>query len=77
LTPSALDTSISEQRLEQDHQRIKRGIRPMLGCKSFRSVIATLSGIEMIHMLHKYQLRDAHAANLSITKQFEILVTTN
>lgn len=48
-------------RVEQDHRRIKRRVRPMLGFKSFKSAAATLSGIEMVHMLRKHQLQDAHA----------------
>ncbi|WP_281408110.1 hypothetical protein [Rhizobium sp. P32RR-XVIII] len=35
---------------------------------------ATLSGIEMIHMLRKRQLQDAHTSSLSIAGQFETLV---
>ena len=61
-------------RIEQDHRRIKRRVRPMLGFKSFKSAVATLSGIEMIHMLRKRQLQDAHTASLSIAEQFETLV---
>lgn len=36
-------------RIEQDHRRIKRRVRPMLGFKPFASTSATLAGIEMIH----------------------------
>lgn len=60
-------------RIEQDHQRIKRRVRPMLGFKSFKPAVATLSGIEMIHMLRKRQLQDAHTASLLIAEQFENL----
>ncbi len=60
-------------RIEQDHRRIKRRVRPMLGFKSFKSAVATLSGIEMIHMLRKRQLQDAYAANPSISDQVESL----
>jgi transposase-like protein len=60
-------------RIEQDHRRIKRRVRPMLGFKSFKSAVATLSGIEMIHMLRKRQLQDAYAANPSISNQVESL----
>lgn len=63
-------------RIEQDYRRIKRRVRSMLGFKSFRSAVATLSSIEMIHTLRKHQLQDAHTASLSIAKQFETLVTT-
>jgi transposase-like protein len=35
-------------RIEQDHRRIKRRVRPMLGFKSFASACAILDGIEMV-----------------------------
>jgi putative transposase len=35
-------------RIEQDHRRIKRRVRPMLGFKSPISASITLSGIEMV-----------------------------
>ncbi|MGZ9724282.1 IS6 family transposase, partial [Rhizobium miluonense] len=37
-------------RIEQDHRRIKRRIRSMLGFKSTASAEVILSGIEMVHM---------------------------
>jgi len=43
--------------VEQDHRAIKRLVRPMLGFKSFRSATVTLSGIELMHMIRKGQLR--------------------
>jgi len=43
--------------VEQDHRAIKRLVRPMLGFKSFRSAHVTLTGIELMHMLRKGQLR--------------------
>jgi putative transposase len=43
--------------VEQDHRGVKRVTRPMLGFKSFRSAAATLSGIELMHMIRKGQLR--------------------
>ena len=41
--------------VEQDHRRIKRKTRPMLGFKSFRSAAATITGIELVHQLRKRQ----------------------
>jgi len=61
-------------RIEQGHLRIKRRVIPMLGFKSFRCAVATLSGIEMIHTLRKRQLQDARTASLSNAKQFETLL---
>ena len=60
-------------RIEQDHRRIKRRVRPMLGFKSFTSATATLAGIEMIHMMRKRQARYVYNPNPSIAEQFEII----
>ena len=43
--------------VEQDHRAVKRLVRPMLGFKSFRSAAVTLTGIELMHMIRKGQLR--------------------
>jgi putative transposase len=60
-------------RIEQDHRRIKRRIRPMLGFKSQVSAAATLDGIEMVHMMRKRQARFAFTPVPSLAEQFEIL----
>ena len=44
-------------RIEQDHRRIKRRVRPMLGFKSPISVGIILSDIEMVLMVRKRQAR--------------------
>jgi putative transposase len=59
--------------IEQDHRRIKRRIRPMLGFKSAITAAIILSGIEMIHMMRKRQARYAFNPNPSLAEQFEIL----
>ena len=41
--------------LEQDHRRIKRRIRPMLGFQSFKTANRTLKGIEAMAMMIKEQ----------------------
>jgi putative transposase len=41
--------------VEQDHRFVKRITKPMLGFKAFHSADATLSGIELHHMLRKGQ----------------------
>lgn len=41
--------------VEQDHRFIKKLIKPMMGFKAFHSVSATLTGIELHHMLRKEQ----------------------
>jgi putative transposase len=60
-------------RIEQDHRRIKRRVRSILGFKSFASARATLDGIEMIHMMRKRQARYAYNPSPSIAEQFDIL----
>lgn len=60
-------------RIEQDHRRIKRRIRSMLGFKSQASAAIILSGIEMIHMMRKRQARYAFNPSPSIAEQFDIL----
>jgi hypothetical protein len=42
--------------VEQDHRLIKRIIKPMLGFKSFLSACATISSIEIMHMIRKKQV---------------------
>lgn len=60
-------------RIEQDHRRIKRRIRSMLGFKSFSSAAATLAGIEMIHMMRKRQARFAFNPAPTLQEQFEAI----
>ncbi|UVK48163.1 IS6 family transposase (plasmid) [Mesorhizobium sp. AR07] len=55
-------------RIEQDHRRIKRRVRPMLGFKSTATASTILSGIEMMR-----QARYAFNPNPSLAEQFEIL----
>jgi transposase-like protein len=58
--------------VEQDHRAVKRVTRPMLGFKSFRSAAATLSGIELMHMIRKGQSRARR--KLRPAQQFYALV---
>ncbi len=60
-------------RIEQDHRRIKRRIRSMLGFKSTASAATILSGIEMIHIMRKRQARYAYNPAPSLAEPFEIL----
>jgi putative transposase len=60
-------------RIEQDHRAIKRRIRPMLGFKSMASARVILSGIEMVHMMRKGQVKYACRSQLSLAEQFNIL----
>ena len=56
--------------IEQDHRRVKRQCRPMLGFKRFRSAQITLAGFELIHMLKKGQMRTTRGKRLSPVEQF-------
>jgi putative transposase len=60
-------------RIEQDHRRSKRRVRPMLGFKSLATASIILSGIEMVHMMRKRQARFAFNPTPSIAEQFTIL----
>ena len=60
-------------RIEQDHRRIKRRVRPMLGFKAFSSAAVTLAGIEMVHMMRKRQGRFAFNPAPSLKEQFETI----
>ena len=42
--------------VEQDHRAVKRITRPMLGFKAFDAAHDTLIGIELMHMIKKWQL---------------------
>jgi putative transposase len=44
--------------VEQDHRAIKRRTRPMLGFKDFRCARILLSGIELMHMIRKGQMKN-------------------
>ena len=61
-------------RVEQDHRRIKCHIRPKLGFKSTVCADIILSGIEkMVRMMRKRQARRTSNPNPSMTEQFEVL----
>jgi len=59
--------------VEQDHRRIKRQCRAMLGFKSFSSAQRTLAGIELINMIKKGQMRATRGDRLSPAEQFYAL----
>nr|WP_309402197.1 IS6 family transposase [Aminobacter niigataensis]WMD00137.1 IS6 family transposase [Aminobacter niigataensis] len=60
-------------RIEQDHRRIKRRVRTMLGFKAFPAATATLGGIEMVHMMRKRQGRVAFNPAATLKEQFEAI----
>jgi len=41
--------------VEQDRRWIKRVLKPKLGLQNFESALALISGIEIMHLLHKQQ----------------------
>ncbi len=60
--------------IEQDHRRVKRRIRSMLGFKSEAAARTTLAGIELVHMMRKQQGVFATAKAPSLKRQFAELV---
>jgi len=60
-------------RIEQDHRRINRRVRPMLGFKAFTAATVTLAGIEMVNMMRKRQSRFAFNPTPSLQEQFEAI----
>ena len=60
--------------VEQDHRALKRIVRPMMGFKDFRYARIILSGVEVMHMIRKGQMKgdDTHR---SVAEQFYSLVT--
>ena len=59
--------------VEQDHRRIKRITRPMMGFKNFHAAQKTLAGIELMAMLKKGQMKKNLAGSLSPVEQFYAL----
>ncbi len=57
-------------RVEQDHRRVKRRTGPMLGFKSFRTARRTLAGVEALAMLTKGQVRAVPANDMSAQRAF-------
>ena len=56
--------------VEQDHRRIKRRVRPMLGFKRFVTARRTLAGIEAMAMLAKGQVRAVSANDIRAQQAF-------
>ncbi|SIT48379.1 hypothetical protein BN2475_990009 [Paraburkholderia ribeironis] len=44
--------------IEEDHRAIKQIIRPMMGFEDFRCSRIILSGVEVIHMIRKGQMKN-------------------
>jgi transposase, IS6 family len=56
--------------VEQDHRRIKRRTRPMLGFKRFVTARRTLAGVEAMAMLTKGQVRAVPANDMPAQRAF-------
>lgn len=61
--------------IEQDHRRIKRRIRSMLGFKSEAAASITLAGIKLIHMVRRLQGVCVLTAPRSLKRQCTALTT--
>ncbi len=57
-------------RVEQDHRRVKRRTGPMLGFESFRTARRTLAGIEAMAMLAKGQVRAVRGDDIPAQRSF-------
>jgi transposase-like protein len=60
--------------VEQDHRAIIRIAKPMMGFKDFRCARIILSGIEVMHMIRKGQLKVTKGIAVSSAEQFYSLV---
>jgi len=60
--------------IEQDHRAIKRLTRPMLGFKDFRCARIILSGIEIMHMIRKGQMKTEDGTHPCVAEQFYSVV---
>jgi len=59
--------------IEQDHRRVKRITRLMLGFKNFHAARSTLAGIELVAMLKNGQRKNNMVGTLSPAEQFYAL----
>jgi transposase-like protein len=60
--------------VEQDHRAIKRITRPMMGFKDFRCARIILSGIEVMHMIRKGQMKDAGIQRTAAEKFYALVM---
>ena len=61
--------------IEQDHRRIKRLTRPMLGFKTFDAAQRTLAGIEVMAMIKKGQMKIQVSQEQTFAQMFYSLAT--
>jgi transposase-like protein len=60
--------------IEQDHRRIKRLTRPMLGFKNLYAAQRTLAGMELMAMIKKGQIQTSAGDKPSSAEQFYAIV---
>jgi len=60
--------------VEQDHRAVKRIIQPMMGFKDFRCARIILSGIEIMHMIRKGQMRDDDVAAAAADQFYSLAI---
>jgi putative transposase len=61
--------------VEQDHRAIYRPTRPMLGFNDFNCARVILSGIELMHMIKKRQVKCSGRNSLAASQKFYSLVS--
>ncbi len=59
--------------IEQDHRRVKRITRPMMGFKNFNAAQNTLAGIELMAMIKKGQMKTTKGDDRSPAELFYAL----
>jgi putative transposase len=57
--------------LEQDHRFIKRITKPMMGFKAFYSAAATITGIEVAHMIRKSQFANDNRSPFQVFAELQ------
>jgi putative transposase len=62
-----------DNRIGQDHRRIKQRVRPMLGFQTFGTARVIPSGIELIHMMREQQAKYACSRRSSLARRFDLL----
>ncbi len=60
-------------RIEQDHRRIKQRVGPMLGFQTVNTARIILGGVELIQMMRKHQAKYALNRLPSLAEQFNLL----
>ncbi|QCP55018.1 IS6 family transposase [Trinickia violacea] len=60
--------------VEQDHRAVKRVIKPMMGFKDFRCARIILSGIEIMHIIRKGQMRGDDVAATAAEQFYSLAI---